>query len=265
MNERTGGGCGRSKVACVAGEPSPQLGRRCHEGHARQQGKGAGHCRLGPLTDRASVDVTGHSLAEQGAQAPVPAAEQTGQIVALLAPPAGNEERDQTAFDPLANATYEHIDVRRGHPERIRKVVALEPVTQLKIEHGAVAGFQPFSRLGNQPLQFGLPSARGEIVVDSELVEAVRWRGAIPHASKAFVAGNRVQPRSQFVGIAKLRDALGSQEQGVLHGVGRVMRGSQHRPAVVVESISVDGDDVTETRHTPLGEFCNELSIALHG
>ncbi len=265
MNERTGGGWGWGKVARVAGEPNLQLGRRCHEGHARQQGKGAGHCRLGPLTDRAPVDMTGHSLAEQGAQAPVPAAEQSGEVVALFAPPAGNQERDQTAFDPLANATYEHVDLRCGDPERIRKVVALETVAQLQVEHGSVAGVEPFSRLGNQALQFGLTRAGSEIVVDGEFVEAVRWRGPIPHASQAFVPGNRVEPRSQFVGIAKLRDALGSQEQSVLHGVGRVMRGSEHRPAVVVESITVDGDDVTETRHAPLGEFCNELSIALHG
>ena len=100
----------------------------------------------------------------------------------------------------------------------------------------------------NQPLQFGLLG----VAYLGRLVGLVSWlvvriacmarrvslfaggRRRRAEPAQAFVAGHRVQPRAQLGGRREVAER-GGDDEGFLHGLGRVRRLRQHPAAVAIE------------------------------
>ena len=211
-----------------------ELGGGGNEGQGGQQGQGARDSGPRPLADLAVVDVPGDALAQKWGEPSVPVAQQCCEFLAFPAPTAGDEESHQAAFDPLSDPSHEDVRVRCLHPECVGEVLALEPVAELEIENGAISSVEACRGALHQLGQFLALDRRAEVVVYADVVESIDRGRSVPHASKAFVAGDGVEPWPDLVWVAQLTDSLRREQESVLNGVGRVVGRPHDRPAVVV-------------------------------
>jgi hypothetical protein len=192
--------------------PAPEVRGGRHRGNGRQQGQGAGELAAGGGADLAAVDVAGDPLADQRGEAAVPVGQHAGQVGAVVAAQAGHQQRPQGAFDLVAEAGEEDVDVGRLDADCLAEVGALEAVAEVEVEQGAVA----FGQAGG-----GVPDQVAEVGLVGGLLGAGGGVGQVGHVllgsdarsgpdpAEGLAAGDRVQPGAQALRVAELAEALG--------------------------------------------------------
>ena len=99
-----------------------------------QEGKRAGQAAAGGAADLAGVDVPGDPFADEGGEAAVPAGQDLGEVRAVLAAQAGDQERPEGAFDLVTEAAEEDVGVAGLDAHGLAELGALEAVAQVQVE-----------------------------------------------------------------------------------------------------------------------------------
>jgi hypothetical protein len=186
--------------------------------------------------------VPGDPFADEGGEAAVPAGQDLGEVRAVLAAQAGDQERPEGAFDLVTEAAEEDVGVAGLDAHGLAELGALEAVAQVQVEQGAVALGQAGGGVPDQLAQVRplgrLLGAAGGIGQLGHLLLG-RDAGPGPDPAQGLAARHRVQPGTQPLRVAELAEALGRDHERVLGGVGGLVPVAQQPPAEVVQPVGV--------------------------
>ena len=199
---------------------------------------------LGPpgVAGRAALDVPVDALAEQDRQAPVPAAQQGAELVALAAAGPADQQRRQARLELIAGPGQQRVRVVAGDAEHGRDLGRLEPLAQLKLDDLALARVQPQGGVLEQRAQVGPLGAGGDVAgVVGHVPRLVQRRRAPlrPEDPQRLIPRHRVQPGTKPIRVTQPAEPGRGDDKGVLNGVRGVGRVGEQGSAVLVEGICV--------------------------
>ena len=212
-------------------DPPPQVGRKLGHRERAEQHRRAEVAVLEFIAHRTALAVPLDPPAQEHGRPVVRAVQDGGQPRAVLPLRLGHQRHAQRPLEPGAGPRRQRLGLVAGYAENGPEFGAGEPVAQVQLADLPLRRVQFRQRGAYQGAKFfllrncGLDSNGGKLpgIVHrlGSLVERSRGDGD-PQPSMTLVAGDGEQPCPQHRGLRQLRDPGRGDDEGVLHGDGRI-------------------------------------------
>ena len=206
-----------------------------------------------------------NAFARQDGEVAIPAVKCGGQLgarVAVRSYVAGYQQRSEGTFDGLAEPEDHGVRVGQGYAQGVGQFRPVQSVAIGELQQFPVTVGESAGRRGDQHGQFAVPGHRvGPWLVRCPIGKVVGnlFAVTVTEAAHRLVAGDRVQPRAELVGLAERRQARRRDTEHVLHAVGGGFAVPYQSQGEVVQAVGVAvidaGQRLTITPRSGAGQF----------